>query len=307
MVRKSVLPNVGETQEDDAVTVESIDMNTGSAPTHEHAPAQAGDENDEPEELSNISEDEHERQTKRERTALLKDVAKIGEAYGAGRASMINLAERVTEAAMTPSIGIKDAEEIYDRFRKRADDKATLDDAGLVPDAAFAAPEKGNASRDQQLTKLRAFIKFGNEYQEEALDTIRTARNVHIRMLAGDRDTVKKGSTYTHMTAIATEHIKKDNKRKGVPMSEAEIEEYLTVTPKESEPATPLKKLMDALNSAIAARKGGRERAPIDHPALNAAIENLQEAVGDQTGGPEELAKQAAKREKKEEQALASN
>jgi hypothetical protein len=262
-------------------------------------------EEETPEDLSNISEKDRIRQLTRERNALLKSVSKIGVEYGAGKTSMISLAETVTEAAMHGAIGPTDAEEIYDKFRESADKRATLDDAGVVPDAALS--EKPSdvdpvKSKKQQLTKLRRFIILGNTFEDDAATVVRTARNVHLRMLDGDRAALKKGSTYSILVDIAREQL--TDARKGVPMTEGDIETFLTVDVAEKAPPDGIKKIEDALNSARAAQRGGKERAAIANDDLDRAIDHLRAALG--ALSPERLIALDAKHAKGEEKDVAT-
>ena len=115
--------------------------------------------------------------------ALKRTVMGLGAQHGAGKTSMIALAEVVTEAAqdniLTPDL----VGDIYDKFREGVTAKSSYEDAGVVPDEA-AMDRIGNVdqdkSREQQLSKLRQFIHLGNKYDSDALDLIRKARNMHI-------------------------------------------------------------------------------------------------------------------------------
>jgi hypothetical protein len=210
----------------------------------------------------------------------------------------------VTEAAMSGSINPKDAEDIYNRFKEKADAKATLDDLTTpVPDAATAdkpAALDDVKSKKQQLSKLRSFIKLGNEYEDDGLDIVRRARNIHLRMLEGDRKAVMQGSTYTILVSVASHQVKDG---KGVPMTDDEIEDFLGVDARETTPPDGMKKLEDALNSAKAARKGSTTRAPIDSEHLDRAIQALREAIADQPDGEERLKAIDEKANKQEEKA----
>ena len=212
MVNKKKLENVGDVVVEDEVDASSADAFAPDVDANGDEVTQQGNDanNEEPEEeLSNVSASEQEKTLVREKRALLKDVGNIGAAYGAGKTSMISLAERVTEAAMSGSINPKDAEDIYNRFKEKADAKATLDDLAVpVSDAATSekpAQVDDDKSKKQQLSKLRSFIKLGNEYEEDGLDIVRRARNIHLRMLEGDRKAVMPGSTYTILVAVATQ------------------------------------------------------------------------------------------------------
>ena len=220
---KQKLENVGDV----VVEQEAEDVNAFDA---RYANGDVTPQSDEPEEeLSNVSASEQEKTLVREKRALLKDVGLIGAAYGAGKTSLISLAERVTEAAMSGSINPKDAEDIYNRFKEKADAKATLDDLTTpVPDAATAdKPSQVDdvKSKKQQLSKFRSFIKLGNEYEDDGLDIVRRARNIHLRMLEGDRKAVMQGARTR--SSLPSPHQVKDGK--GVPMTDDEIEDFLGV------------------------------------------------------------------------------
>jgi hypothetical protein len=299
MVRRSKLKNVGNEDEarvsaETEANAEETMAETPDAGETEQASEQsspAGEEVTQESEADqadlenagvNVDEASDERRLRRERNTLLRDVAKIGEAYGAGLTSMISLAERVTEAAMHKAIGPKDAEDIYNRFREKADAKATMDDAGLVPDAATmekapkADPEK---SRAQQLSKLRTFIKLGNTFDEDAADIVRRARNIHLELIAGDRSTVKVGSTYTILVGVASEQMSKA--RAGQPMTNDDLYAWMSVEAREPQLKDGAGKILDALVSALAARKGGADRAPVTSESLDAAIDCLRAALGE--------------------------
>ena len=317
MARKK-LDNTGDTATiEEVVTLDDLDPNSESeaapstapeAPEGEdgqrssdHSSQEAPEEANEEE--SNIDEADIERALKREFNNVLKDLGKIGVAYGKGKTSMISFAERLTEAAMTGAIGPKDALKLYDRFREAADNAAMLDDnANPIPDAAVnekPATVDPVKSKDQQLTKVRSFIKLGNRFKNDGVQIVRTARNVHLRMLSTvDRKAIKPGSTYTILCSVATEQCAVNGKAQKwtKPMSESDIEAYLSVDVPETTPADGAKKVMDALIAATAAHKGGRERGPVDDPALVDAIDALRTVLG--RIAPDRLAEHDAKANK---------
>lgn len=228
----------------------------------------------------NVNPADDKRTKKRQRTALNRRINAIGEAYGAGKTSMIELAEEVTEAAVARTIGPTDAEDIYKEFRNAANDRATIDNAGTVPD-----PMTEETSLVQQVSKLRVFIHLGNQ-MEEALDIVRSARNVHLDLLKGDRRGVKKGSTYTILGSVAREAM--EDKYAGVPMTEEQIRDFLEVPIIETATPDGAKKIRQALDLAEAARKGSPGnakgegyRAPVESVALDEAIQSLYQALGD--------------------------
>jgi hypothetical protein len=299
---KQKLENVGDVVvEDEAEDVNAFDTN-GEAVTPGSNPVS---DNDEPEdELSNVSASEQEKTLVREKRALLSDVGKIGAAYGAGKTSLIALAERVTEAAMSGSITPKDAEDIYNRFKEKADAKATLDDLTTpVSDAATSekpAQVDETKSKKQQLSKLRSFIKLGNEYEDDGLDIVRRARNIHLRMLEGDRKAVMQGSTYTILVSVASHQVKDG---KGVPMTDDEIEDFLGVDAVDKPAPDGMAKLEAALANAKAAQKGSATRAAIESEHLDRAIQALREAIAEQPNGEAKLKAIDDKANKQEEKA----
>ena len=86
-------------------------------------------------------------------------------------------------------------------------------------------------------------------------------------------------------------------------MTDDEIENFLGVDVHEKLPADGMKKLEDALNSARAAQRGGKERAPITSDNLDVAISALRNAIAEQPGGEEKLKEIDDKSKKSEEKA----
>lgn len=300
MVRKVKLkPEVDDNTDvdtlDNAMTSETEEPQANNEESEEVT--QQSDEDD----LANVSEDEHLAAQAREKRTFLKEVAKIGERYGLGKVSMIELAEATTEVAASKTIGLADAAEIYKRFKDRANAKATLDDNALpVPEVA-TVENTGKFDEDdstkQQVSKVRSFIKIGNIYERDGIDLVRRARNVHLKMLASgqDRKTIKSGSTYTILVAVAGQHVGDDKNPRVTPMSDDEIEAYLTIDPTTKAAPTALDKLMQALNATQAAQKGSDHRAPADGDWVNTALDALRQSIAEQDGGADLLAKEEAK------------
>lgn len=235
---------------------------------------------------SNTDADEQRKADRRSKNAFLNRVGQIGAAYGAGKTSMISLAESVTEAAAAKQIGPKDAEEIYTRFRKGADGKSTIDgEDGAINVHDDAIAEGGVASLPQQLSKVKSFIHLGNKMEGEAIDVIRRARNIHLDLLAttaGNKEArkgLKKGSTYTILVAVA--NAQGDKSRAGVPMTDGELREFMSIDVADRGPKDGADKLLDALVALTAAQRGGDERAPITSVHLDDAIESVRAALGE--------------------------
>jgi hypothetical protein len=316
------LVNVGDpeaTQNEEALGSAAIDaiMNAdASAPAPAPAPTQAAasqEASQEDDDQRNVNLKEEEKQKRKNRRDFFKDVAELGQQNGAAATSTISLAETVTDAAANKTIGLDDAEEIYEKFRAARDNRATLEDGVEVPDEAMSEAKHGAAasgkqtpeqrSRTTQIGKLKAFIRLGNQMEEDAGEIVRRARNVHLDMLATQRETTVAGSTYTIMCRVAVEQLR--DKRAGKPMSDADMYAFLTAdAPRETGPADGIKKLIDALNSATAAKRGGKEREPIDSEDLVQAIEHLRNAL--HTLAPERAAELDAKLAKQDEKQAAS-
>lgn len=288
--------DVGEEVTDTTNTLES-ESEVTEATTEPEATTEATPEDDEQTQADleaagvNMDEAAEEKQQKKWKKLLLKDVEKYGMAHGSGKSSMINLAERVTEAAMRKTIYPDNTEEIYDAFRNAAEAKGQLPDVGVIPDAAVAENtpiESSEESRSSQVSKLKGFIKLGNRWDTDATDIIRRARNLHFQVLKGDRRGVRKGSTYTILCGVVSKQMARTTAQGA--LSDADIHEYLSVPIKPEKAADGYTKVEQALMAAVAARKGSdkSQREPIESDALEAAIENLRQCLGE--GAPERLA-----------------
>jgi hypothetical protein len=279
-------------QGDAEVTQES---NTGEGATDGDT---AQDQADQEAAGVNATAKDDEAARKRGYRALLKDVGVTGADYGAGKTSMIRLAEVVTEGAMHDIVSPEHADEIYDKFRAAADAKGTIEDAGLVPDEAtmeHAPPVNGDdKSRAQQLSKLRGFIKLGNKFTDDAGDIIRRARNIHLGLLAGDRKTLKPGSTYTWLYGVAAAQLKHATTTKTTHVfTDEEITALMSQPAKEENVKEGADKLLDAIIAAKAAQNGSADRAPVPSDELAAAIDYLQQALA--AVDPEKLNEYEAK------------
>ena len=234
--------------------------------------------------------------------ALKRTVMGLGAQHGAGKTSMIALAEAVVEAAqdniLTPDL----VGDIYDKFREGVTAKSSYEDAGVVPDEA-AMERIGNVdqdkSREQQLSKLRQFIHLGNKYDSDALDLIRKARNMHIELLrqalgsADAKKGVKPGSTYSILVDVARAQLKKQKdaieagKKPGATkhtglaplLDDKELSALMTQPVKDTQPMTGEEKLLAAYLTALAAEKGGTNRNPVPSDELSNAIQWLRQAL----------------------------
>lgn len=231
----------------------------------------------------NRSDKSAQAEKRRETTALMTDVRKLGEAHGAGKTSMIGLAERVTEAAMKRAIAPSDAGNIYDKFRDAANKKGQIDDSGVIPDDAVSenAPiMSSEESRLAQVSKLGNFIELGNKFDVDASDLVRRARNIHLEQLKGDRKTLMKGSTYTILVSVASANVKRKSNQ-GV-MTDDEIHKHLWRPAPVETPKDGIAKLEQALDAVKAAKKGSKEREAILNPRLDDIISELRQAIGEE-------------------------
>ena len=325
---KVKLDNVGEAPaEDTEVTFEDFsnpeDAEVGTPVAKEYgdaaedaSPTQESVAEPSDEELEaggvNINEKDAQKKKRAEHKALMGDLKKLGEAHGAGKTSMIGLAERVTQAAMKDAIAPDDAGMIYDKFREAANNRGQLEDAGIIPDAAVmerAPIQTNDESRQAQVSKLRNFIELGVRFDETAYDLVRRARNIHIGLLAGDRLTLQKGSTYTILTGVASANAKRKVSQ-GV-MTDAEIHQHLFRPAPADKPKDGVAKLEDALLAVQAAKKGSRSadnpRPAIDNPRLDTIIGELRQAIGEEDPARlqkilDEEAKAEAERIRKEDE-----
>jgi hypothetical protein len=233
--------------------------------------------------------------------ALKRTIMALGAQHGAGKTSMIALAETVTEAAQDGIITEALVGDIYDKFREGVSAKSTYETAGEVPDEAALdriPATTGDKSREQQLSKLRQFIHLGNKYDSDALDLICTARNMHIDLLrqANGSDEarrgIKPGSTYNILVDVARAQLKKQreaveagkksgNKHVGLApvLTRDELSALMTQPIIDKAPMTGEEKLLAAYITAKAAEKGGKERNPVPSDELSNAIQWLRAAL----------------------------
>jgi hypothetical protein len=322
MVRRSTIVNVGEVNEIDPADEVDASFTPETNPEGNDTEADVADQEaagvvpDKPTRPAasspngrghDQSNEERAVSPKQQYNALKRTVTALGAQHGAGKTSMIALAEAVTEAAQDGVINDQQTGEIYDKFREGVTAKSTYEDAGIVPDEAAMERIPGvDKSRDQQLSKLRQFIHLGNKYESDALDLVRKARNMHIDLLRQAvaspeaKSGVKPGSTYSILVDVARAQLKKQKdaieagKKAGVKhtglapvLTDAELNDLMTVEVTSSAPMTGEEKLLAAYITAKAAEKGGKERNPVPSDALSNAIEWLRQALA--TTAPELL------------------
>ena len=245
---------------------------------------------------------------------LKRNVLNLGMAHGAGKTSMIALAEAVTEAAQDNIITEEQTEEIYDRFREGVKAKSSYEDAGEIPDEAAGVVAKGDKSKDQQLSKLRQFIILGGKFDTDALDLVRRARNLHIGMLRDAANSeegksgIKPGSTYAILVDVARAQLNRQKEHKKAKltglapvMTDADLKELMSVTVNETEAKTGQDKLLDVYLAAKSTEKGTAERNPLPSDELAQAIYWLEQALIN--SAPETYEKYKEKEQAKAERA----
>ena len=255
--------------------------------------------------------------------SLLRDVGELGRTKGAGGKALVDLALRVVEGAVKkiivpepPKGGESDAERIYKRFRQGESRSSAL--PGIDGHVGDGLP----ASATVQISKLKAFIRFGNFWADDALDVMNRALAIHVGLL--DDEQVRKAenvpidrplklrSTYSAMNAAATAHLKGEKStlesvKHGIAMSNEEIESLFTGEPPKDKTALDI--VLGALDQCNKAKKGkpvtdnsdGRE--PVESAYLDAAIEHLREVVNELDPSGETLQAFDAKNKKKEDAA----
>lgn len=217
---------------------------------------------------------------------VFSEIAAIGREYGSGKKALMNLALKVTEAAQNQIIksvkGEKDpiARKLYTRFRENSDRRAVTD-TGVVIGA-----ESSEGSVKAQVSKLNTFIKFGNEYRDDAVTILELAADVHGKLMANetDRKMLKLTSTYSALVSVAREQLKEE--RKGQPMTEEELQQlFLGDEPKAKTGADFVEQAIRAIRSAQKGKAptdndpAGRD--PVEHDGLDVAMTHLRQALAD--------------------------
>jgi hypothetical protein len=312
MVKRPVLNNVGEDQETDPATeTDATFTPEGNEATGEQSEQDIADQEaagviaDKPTRpaatsaAGNGSNNQRSVSPKTQFNNLKTKVLGLGKLYGGGKTSMIALAEAVVEAAQDGAITPEQTSEVYDKYKEGVTRGSSYEDAGEVSDEAAmgVAPAK---SIEQQLSKLRQFVFLGNKYENDALDLIVRARNMHIELLrvanaskdAQVKKGIKPGSTYSVLVDVARLQLKKHKdaveagKKSGVKhtglapvVSDDELRDLMTQEVKEPVDKTGEDYLLDTLIKAKATFKGSDKRNAITSEELSNAIDWLRAAL----------------------------
>jgi hypothetical protein len=211
--------------------------------------------------------------------ALLSEARAFGKADGEGKRSHVRFARTCVRGGaskvLSPSPKSQSAVQMYQAFTE-----SSLSAAGGLTDA-----EK--ASNAAQLSKVRAFIRLGDKYTDEAEGIFDTAVDVHKAIMADPtlNERAKLRSTYGAVCSIAVAQCKPE--RNAVPLTAAEMEALLLNPPIEEKVTTGVTLLLQALNLSESAKRGkaateNKEgRDAIQHPTLDNIIDALRQLVGE--------------------------
>jgi hypothetical protein len=214
-----------------------------------------------------------------QRAEFFDKAKEYGKADGNGKKAFVQFARALVDAgssgALSPSSKAGDASKAYDAFTS-----SSTTAAGNVTDEA-------KASAASQLSKVRAFIRLGHKYEDEAQQAFDRALTVHRDLMSSPatRENVKFRSTYTALYSVAVAQCKPD--QNGQLLSEKEIRDMLVSEPVILKDKTAADILIDALNAmeralrgkAATAESNGRE--PCNHPALPDVIEATRAVITD--------------------------
>jgi hypothetical protein len=264
------LQNTGEENEEMQVAPASNQAIDAALQAAEVVPNGSADED-----ADEASDDNLKAQTRK----YLSKVASIGKEHGTGKRALTTLALTIVEGAQEQVIKPDEAEKYYRKFRVNSDKRATIESGRVI------GAEGSEGSWKAQVSKLRAFIKYGNEWRDDGLTTMDRAVEVHAELLANEQDkkSLKLTSTYSALVAVAREHMKKDT-RKGVPMDDEELRGLFLG----KEPTTKVGAdyIEAAIKSIRQAQKGKAHtdevpgRDAVEHAGLDRAIEELREVLG---------------------------
>lgn len=213
-----------------------------------------------------------------------KEVGAIGNEHGIGKKALLGLALKIVEGAGEQIIKPEHAEDFYKKFRENSNKKAVVSDGTVIVEGENAGSLKS------QVSKLRAFIKFGNGYSDGATEIMDRAIVVHAGLMASpaDKKSLKLKSTYSALVAVAREQLSNE-KLKGVGMSEDELRQFFLgeeAAPKQGADyiVTAIKAIKQAQKGKDAKDEDGvltEGRAPVEHAGLERALDELRQVLAD--------------------------
>jgi hypothetical protein len=180
--------------------------------------------------------------------ALLSEARAFGKQDGEGKRSHVRFARTCVRGGaskvLSSSPKSQSATQMYQAFTE-----SSLTAAGGLTDA-----EK--ASNAAQLSKVRAFIRLGDKYTDEAEGIFDTAVDVHKYIMANPalNERAKLRSTYAAVCSIAVAQCRPE--RNLVPLTSAEMEGLLLNPPVEEKVTTGVTLLIQALNLSESAKRG---------------------------------------------------
>jgi hypothetical protein len=203
--------------------------------------------------------------------ALLDEARKYGKADGEGKRSHVRFARTLVRGGasqvLSPSPKAQSASQMYGAFTESS------------ANAADGMTNSEKASQQAQLSKVRAFIRLGHKYQDEAEKIFDLALDVHKRIMASpDNERVKLRSTYAAICSVAVAQCRPE--RQLVPLTEKEIRDDVLLNPITDEKVTTgVTLLLQALNLSESAKRGKAAtdktsgRDGVQHPTLDNIIE----------------------------------
>jgi hypothetical protein len=254
------------------------------------------DETQEPETEAQAQDTANTPATKKIVQEYMKKVYRNGADRGAGGKALVEFAKNVVEGAQKSYLKESHAKDLYKWFKKGAEKSGTLAEApDAVPDADIAYGQEStkgpngvtNKSFDAQVSKLRRFIAFGNQYHDKtdapALDILSNAIKVHIKMLGENKERLKYKSTYAALYELAGEQKKDDHG--GVPMTEDEMYDFfLGKSPTEKAGIDLVKTALETVNRALKGKPASDNssgRDPVSSAWLEEARDALRETINE--------------------------
>jgi len=225
-----------------------------------------------------------------DKKSLMRQAKEFGKADGAGKRAFIRFARVLVQGGasgvLTPSPKSQDAGDMY-----RAFSESSVAEAGGLTTA-----EK--ASQASQLSKVRAFIRLGQKYEDEAEPIFDDAMDLHKQVMASPElsERVKLRSTYAAVCSVAVAQCKPE--AGGQRLTREQMEAVLLNEPIEVKETTGVSLLIQALNLSESAHRGraatekSNGREPIRHQTLVNIIEAMRVLLGEI--GAEELAQRDA-------------
>lgn len=208
---------------------------------------------------------------------LEKQAREFGKADGAGKRSFVQFARLLVKGGadktLSPSAKSPDSNDMYRAFAT-----ASITAAGGEIDPQTGEITKGGVMDDKkasyaaQLSKVRAFIRLGKFYEDEAESIFDDASEIHRTIMATPElsERVKLRSTYAAICSIAVAQTKgASEKSKLMRLSVDQIKGLLLNEPVEKREKTGADYLIEALNLIESAMRG---RAPSDNHGGRSAI-----------------------------------